>query len=304
MDDSSLETRPSEHTNLLAPTEDQLSVKVLEQIETHKSLIAELRPARRKIKWKQHISDWDRNPVHKSKIEDLQLHDLQGLRMQASAVSPGKDAAVDDRLHKSFSSLDILEDFYENPVEHIDEIESNVEKCLKTIRRVKRETQTNRRTCTDLQQKCSDIRKELQQLPIPPRQQAMRQVQQQLESTKKHLEEKQAELDEQIGMLRMQHNRLAADIALSRELLEDDDRKLAVEYLHTSFHRDDDSDIDSQASCLGDELQSSPLHDADPVHDLPAYPRSDSAALSRRSDSLNTCELDLKQRKPATPAAA
>jgi archaellum component FlaC len=288
------------NVNLEKGTIDPLSTNILDQINQHKSLIAELRPDRRKIKWNQQLSDWERKPLNRPKTDDSPMFDLQGVHIHLS-----------NNLHKSFASLDIFDDMNENPSDHIDEIEHGLEKCFKTIRRIKKETQTNDRKCQELQQARAAIRKELLQLPLPPRQQPMRQARQQLESTKRHLKAKQNELDEQIGMLRMQHNRLAADIAMARELLEEEDKTKAVEFLHASFRIDDDSEVGSHlaGSASGETIQSEISGDPDDSIDISqsrslVVPTSRSLSLSKKTISFDKYELDSKRRKPATPAAA
>ncbi|GKZ00986.1 hypothetical protein MPSEU_001050100 [Mayamaea pseudoterrestris] len=298
------------HAAPLTVSNDPLSSDELDRINQHKSLIAELRPDRRKIKWNQHVSDWERKPAHRQHIEELQMHDLQGVRV--SSLPSSMD------LNRSFSGLHMEDEMTRNPSLYIDEMEDNLATCFKTMRRVKRETQSNEDKCRELREACDKVRTKLLQLPPPPKHLAMRQAQQQLESIKRHLSTKQTELEEQIGMLRMQHSRLAADISMAKELLEEEDGLHTMEPLLTD-NSDERFDEGNEISLLASAVTGT-CHDGKYTSGELASQHSSLCAELRSSQDLSPIArlgqvreatlskddygLDIKQRKPATPAAA
>jgi hypothetical protein len=272
----------------------------------HKSLIAELRPARRKITWNQQVSDWDKKPNHYPKIRGLQVHELHGISLPSSLKSASFNQihAVKRDSHQSDKArpiLDRIKEILQSPGDHVDELEQRLEDCFKTIRRVKNESETNQSTVNDLQQACTQAREQLAQLPIPPRQLPMRQAQQQLVTTKAHLEEKRAELEEQIGMLRMQHSLLAADIAMAKELMQAEDMSRAIKLLNACFKATRPCDSVEAYSCA--EVTKAPMaSDILNGRELDCKSRRQAPRLS--NSSLDEYGLDFKQRTPSTPAAA
>jgi len=191
-----------------APT-DRLGDTSLQNINDQKSSIAELRPARRKIKWNKALTDWERKNQRNTRIDSLQIEDLQ---------IHGSNALRRD----STDSQDSEDDIRTNPGENLDVLERNIRCCFKTIKRTSKETNKNNASIDSLRSENLKLRRELLSMnaDLPHGMQSFRQSENQLSTTIEHLREKVAALDEQIGMLKMQSKLIKADSVILAEIAE------------------------------------------------------------------------------------
>lgn len=200
---------------------EQLGEQTLQTISVQKKSIAELRPARRKIKWNSAISDWERKsdqqqlqPQHR--LSSLQLVDLQihGIRRNLQRQTVGSSSRSDELCGANG-------DVVQNPAVQTDELEDNIRRCFRALNRARKETSQIKLQYESVVQDNARMRQQLQSMSAPSRRQSNQsQTHDQVASNVDRLREKLAKLDEELGMIKMQKKSVDADCLILQELLE------------------------------------------------------------------------------------
>lgn len=205
------------------PRHERLGQRSLQTIHDEKQSIAELRPARRKIKWNATISDWDRKQDQTStsttRIANLQLGDLQIHGLQRNQQTHTGDGAAPPPVLLAFQKVPGMQDLVKNPGAHIDELELSIRRCFQSLSRVNEETTKINEKCHTLDVENEQLRQQLLSMNSPHRRQSIQQSQQQIQTNLQRLQDKVAELDEQLGMLKMQKKTVDADCLILQEIV-------------------------------------------------------------------------------------
>jgi prefoldin subunit 5 len=206
---------------------DQLGEQALNTINVQKQSIAELRPARRRIKWNSAICDWERKSELKQlqpncRLSSLQLKDLNipGSHLNfnekteriATVISPYH--RLQDKIGGN-SSIELC-------ANHIKELEDRLRECFHDVRRYQREAEEVRHQCALLEHENSTMRMQLASMNAPARRTSLVHSPSldQVTTSLDQLKEKLSKLDEEIGMIKMQKRSLDADSRIWLELLE------------------------------------------------------------------------------------
>lgn len=253
-------------------TTDRLGERSLLSIESHKSSIAEMRPARRKIKWNNstYSDTWDPNrSIGDLQLDDLQIHGKSNVasgnvsatssstpssprrsvghnsegQSSPSRSNAGKNSPGRRKSNTAAPNEQLMQEFGRNPGQHIDALERGIRSCCATLNRVEQETLDLDNQAIALRKSNQKLTDQLQSMPATPRTMSYKQSHQQLSSTVERLTSKLQELDNQIGILIQQKKSVVADSEVLQEIVQ---------------HADDD----------GDELR---RQDEYQIEDVPRY---------------------------------
>jgi hypothetical protein len=191
---------------------EQIGSEKLKTIENHKSLIAEMRPNRRRIKWTPSIADWQRKSdssggngnhheiirVKEIELEDLQIHGRVPLPRPVEATGTTPE---NEELHGISSK---------HPGANLDEIERRLKRAYKTLRRINKDITRDQETAEKIKAENQELRKEILSLHTP-KLQSLRQSHRQLTVTIDKLRCKVVEMDEQTALIRQQKEKLVEE---------------------------------------------------------------------------------------------
>lgn len=246
----------------------RISRESLSNIDEVKSMIAQMRPTRRRIKWNSAVSDWDRkaeNGTTRIKVgidmEELQL--LGGVPLQ----QPEEKTAQDDENQQSSSINDLI--YMEG--DQVDELEVKINRSYDMIKIVTDENDNLDATAEELMAQNQALRQEIAGIPMGKK--PTRKGLDQLMSTEKKLKKKVRELERQCKLLKQRQSeieeakkRLRSDEGMdetrsfatttSKSIstfveVDDDDEDIMV---FSSGRVQEDSDDASSSTCVEEEV--------------------------------------------------
>ena len=178
-----------------------ISKEALSNINAEKSLIAGMRPRRRKIKWNSAVSDWDRNGDHTSTrikvgidLEELQL--LGGVPLESLKE-------VTRTPTENFSSIS---DFSFADGDAVDILEKKINRIYETIKRIAKENDEIDEEVDKLNEQNQALRQEITAVPMGKN--STKKGLDQLYMTEKKLKKKIRELERQYKLLKRRRNEL------------------------------------------------------------------------------------------------
>jgi hypothetical protein len=131
----------------------QISSRSLENIKSHKALIAEMRPRRRKVQF--HCENEDaRTQTITSRVENLTLKDLSLHFGVTSSVSEEQLSIADSVSHHEI-------DEHDDEQEKIRKLESQVQKCTDMLERLEELILQDQALANQLQAENKELRREL-----------------------------------------------------------------------------------------------------------------------------------------------
>jgi uncharacterized protein YeeX (DUF496 family) len=139
-----------------------ISRESLSNIHQQKSLIAEMRPARRKIKWNRVVSDWDRRNDNTTRIrvgiglDDLQIHG--GVPVQQQQEEP--IAAVVEDHDSSMTDFSFAEG------DRVDVLELKLTRTYRTIKRLAKESDGLDEQAAVMREENQTLRQEVADIPM------------------------------------------------------------------------------------------------------------------------------------------
>ena len=164
----------------------------LRNIADHKSSIAEMRPARRKIRWNMAGPDTEKCPTSgRTRIPGLNIGDLS-----FHGCSPFGEKTDQERLEAEIQRL-----------------EQSIRRCFQSIERVKKEAEKDKELAEHIREENRELRRKLIAIPVP-KNQSIRQAQRQLESTIGLLKAKLDDFEDEEGILARRNSK---DESLSNE---------------------------------------------------------------------------------------
>jgi len=184
-------------------SEDELCIskESLSNINTEKSLIAGMRPTRRKIKWNSAVSDWDRNGDHTSTrikvgidLEELQL--LGGVPLKS----------LHEVTHAPAEHFSSISDFSFAEGDAVDVLEKKINRTYETIKRIAKENGEIDEEVDKLNKQNQTLRQEIAAVPMGkyPTKKGL----DQLYNAEKRLKKKIRELERQFKLLKRRRNEL------------------------------------------------------------------------------------------------
>lgn len=179
-----------------------ISKESLTNINVEKSLIAGMRPRRRKIKWNNAVSDWDRNGDHTSTrikvgidLEELQLLGGVPLKSHEEAVTDTPDENCNSTTDFSFAGGDA-----------VDVLEKKINRTYETIKRISKENDEIDAEVDELNEQNLALRQEITAVPMGKK--PTRKGLDQLCNAEKKLKKKLRELERQCKLLKRRRNEL------------------------------------------------------------------------------------------------
>jgi regulator of replication initiation timing len=186
----------------------------LDSIKSHKNVIAEMRPTRRKIKWQSNISDWERssnanqkNNYNKKKQTGARIS--VGLNLEDLHIlgAPKKTSEEEEEEEQQLNEASML-DLGCNLGDSVDDLEDNIELLFATIRRLSKEVDELDEQAEQLRVQNAALRQQVVNcLPVIPQKTpsaARRRTCPQLTHTVERFKEKSCEMNEQIALLNLQ----------------------------------------------------------------------------------------------------
>jgi hypothetical protein len=184
-----------------------LSSSELLKLNTTKSLIAELRPTRRKLQWKNHqVADWTRT-CHTNNTNNTNIRLEERLQWCDLGIGTGQLQPTTRAAHK----LDC------DDASSVASLKQAIRKATKQIEQVKQETRTNQERIQQVQDEIAHLRHDLG-LQLSAKAITSFTANTKVVDDYKLWTKKRA-LDEQLGMLQTEKHTLLADMDLARELV-------------------------------------------------------------------------------------
>ena len=257
-----------------------ISKESLSNINAHKSFIAEMRPARRKIKWNSAVSDWDRRGDHVSTrikvgidLEELQF--LGGVPLkpqQAEGTSTSRRHDVISSSDQTISSTVDNLSFIEGDA--VEELERKINHTYDTIKRIAQENDEIDEQVESLKEQNRALGRDIAAIPMGKN--PTRKGIEQLCRLEKKLRKKVREMERQCKLLKRRKNEIeqakrrtrsedgldesrsyathtSKSIASFVDDEEDDDEDIEIFTTGRSGGNDSESDFESVSSSFEEE---------------------------------------------------
>eukprot|EP00977_Amphora_coffeiformis_P010638 scaffold2509_cov169-Amphora_coffeaeformis.AAC.6 len=251
-----------------------ISKESLSNINTEKSLIAGMRPRRRKIKWNSAVSDWDRNGDHTSTrikvgidLEELQL--LGGVPLKSLEEvtrAPAENfSSISDFSYAEGDAVDVLEKKINRTYETTKHIAKENDEIDEEVGKLNEQNQVLRQEIAAVSMGKYPTKKGLDQLYVAEKR--LKKKIRELERQCKLLKRRQKELEEAKRRIRSEDaldetrsysTQTSKSIATFVDADLDDDEEEEVVVFSAGKTRDSESDSDSE-----NDLGSSPSEGED-----------------------------------------
>lgn len=209
-----------------------VSKEALSSIDLQKSLIADMRPARRRIKWNKAVSDWDRKGDQTSTrikvgIDLEELEFLGGVPLNQTTPTQNEATVSRQTTEEPYSSIT---DFSNVEADEVDQLEEKINRTYESIKRIAQENDGLDKDVDRLKQENQALREDIAAVPLGNN--STKKSVDQLHQLEKKLKAKLRELDHQCKLLRKRRTEIMQT-----------KRRLASEDVH-----DDSKSYSTQAS--------------------------------------------------------